>query len=312
MNNGVCAVIVTYNRKHTLQKCLTHVRNLSVKPDKTVIVDNASSDGTAEFVRTHFPEFELIVLLDNNGGAGGFDAGMRYAYEQGYEYVWLFDDDAYVHEDCLKILLEYADQGDVLLARQVDQTGRGYGIYTWEGTTIRPLTANEREVDVFTFVGPLIKRSVIERCGFPRVDFFLCADDTEYSLRIKHAGLRSTYVPEAFFWHDYGGQTVKVKRLGRESIRSSEPAWKKYYGVRNELLIVRSFHQQTQVRRRYLLTVTKKLLRLAAGELLYTRDFPERLWYSALGVRDGVLNRTGKRVKPVVKKQLPSNPNRTG
>lgn len=304
MGNGVCAVIVTYNRQRTLVKCLEHVRNLTEQPQKVLVVDNASTDGTPELVRTRFPEFEVLALQTNAGGAGGFDAGMRHAYASGYDYVWLFDDDAYVDPDCLGRLLRHTDQADVLLPLQVDQTGRSYGVHRWVDNQLKQLQPGDGEgfeVDTFTFVGPLIKRSVIEKIGWPRVDFFICADDTEYSLRIMSAGLRAIYVPEAIFHHDYGGKTVAVRRLGRQSFRSSEPPWKRYYAVRNDILILKELGGSREYRSKYLAYTVYKLLRMAAGEAFYERDFPARLRYSLLGTLDGLLGRTGKRVQPVVK-----------
>lgn len=303
MGNSVCAVIVTYNRKNKLVTCLNRLRESSEKPERVLIVDNASSDGTPELVRQLFPEFDLLVLDSNIGGAGGFEAGMRRAYASGHDYVWLFDDDAYVERDCLKLLLEHAPQADVTVPLQVDQAGRRYGIYRWNNgfveidKTAGPVT----EIDIFAFVGPLIKRSVIEKVGFPRVDFFISADDIEYALRIKNAGLRTLCVMDALFFHDYGGSTVKIKRLGRTSIRSTQPAWKNYYNIRNEILLARDMQVPLPQKLGVYLYVFKKFGRASLAEAVYEKNFLDKWKYTAIGVRDGLLNRTGKRVAPVVK-----------
>lgn len=302
MGNGVCAVIVTYNRQEKLRVCLERLENLTEKPDRVVIVDNASSDGTPEMVRQSFPGFDLLVLEHNLGGSGGFEAGMRRAYASGYDYVWLFDDDAYVDPDCLSRLLGHTDAADVVVPIQVDQMGRKYGIYRWangfvevdkEAETVIP-------IDIFAFVGPLIKRSVIEEVGFPRTDFFISADDTDYAIRIKNAGLRVICVLDAVFYHDYGGRTIQVKRLGRVSTRSTQPAWKNYYNIRNEILMVRSMNISTRQKVGIWLYIIKKFGRSSLAEVVYEKNFMEKWRYTFLGVRDGLLNRTGKRVTPII------------
>ncbi|MEW6421707.1 MAG: glycosyltransferase, partial [Deinococcota bacterium] len=156
MGNGVCAVIVTYNRKDKLVNCLNHLRASAEQPQRVLIVDNASTDGTPELVRRLFPEFDLLVLDHNVGGAGGFEVGMRRAYASGYEYVWLFDDDAYMAPDCLERLLEHANEGDVIVPLQIDQAGRKYGIYNWNNgfVEVDKESQSVMPVDIFAFVGP--------------------------------------------------------------------------------------------------------------------------------------------------------------
>jgi len=303
MTNSVCAVIVTYNRKDKLLECLRRLYQSSVRPQGVLVVDNASSDGTAEMVRRLFPDAGLIVLENNLGGAGGFDAGMRQAYASGYEYVWLFDDDAYVEPDCLGLLLEQAHRADVIVPIQLDQTGRKYGVYRWDNGYVEVDKTGDGlvEIEIFAFVGPLIKRHVIEKVGFIRVDFFICADDIEYSLRIRNAGLKVLCHLGAVFHHDYGGKTVRVRRLGRVSARSNQPAWKNYYSVRNDILIARSMNTPLPERVGIWLNLTKKFARSSLGEIIYEKNFLQKWKYTLIGVRDGLLNRTGRRVLPVVK-----------
>ncbi|ABF44084.1 glycosyl transferase, family 2 (plasmid) [Deinococcus geothermalis DSM 11300] len=303
MGNGVCAVIVTYNRKDKLVKCLQRLRASTVAPQRVLIVDNASTDGTPELVRRLFPEFGLLVLEHNVGGSGGFEVGMRRAYASGYDYVWLFDDDAYVAPDCLQRLLDHAHEGDVIVPIQIDQTGRKYGIYNWNNGLVEVDKASQPviPVDIFAFVGPLIHRRVIARVGFPRSDFFISADDTEYALRIKNAGLKGICVLDAVFYHDYGGRTVQVKRLGRVSIRSTQPAWKNYYNIRNEILMARALRVPVIQKLGVCLYIFKKFGRSSLAEVVYEENFLDKWKYTALGVKDGLLGRSGKRVLPVVK-----------
>ncbi|PYE55754.1 glycosyltransferase family 2 protein [Deinococcus yavapaiensis] len=298
MNNGVCAIIVTFNRKHKLVECLRRVEALTVRPQHVLVVDNASTDGTGDVVREQFPHFDLLTLDHNVGGAGGFSAGMRRAYAAGFEYVWLFDDDAFADPACLERLLAEAPHADVVVPMQIDQAGRRYGVYHWDNGTVELDKDRARvfDVDVFAFVGPLMPRHVIQAIGLPREDFFICADDLEYSLRIKNAGFRTVCVADAVFHHDYGGNTVTVKRWRLTSIRRTSPAWKNYYNTRNDILIARTLAPQQTLP--YVTHLLRKHVRSSLGEAVFDVDFAQKWKYTTLGVVDGVLNRSGKRLDP--------------
>src|SRR5258708_37508271 len=75
------AVLVTYNRKELLVEALTALRAQTRPADTVIVVDNASTDGTADLVRERFAEVELLERTRNLGGAGGFAAGIGRALE---------------------------------------------------------------------------------------------------------------------------------------------------------------------------------------------------------------------------------------
>ena len=106
MGERVCAVIVTYNRKALLKECLEAVLAQTRPPDHVLVVDNASTDGTAEMLREEFPQVEVLRLPENQGGAGGFHEGMKRAYEEGFDWLWLMDDDTIPRPEALEALLE--------------------------------------------------------------------------------------------------------------------------------------------------------------------------------------------------------------
>ncbi|HOP95653.1 MAG TPA: glycosyltransferase family 2 protein [Dictyoglomaceae bacterium] len=133
----VCAVVVTYNRKNLLFKCLEALLKQTRPIDAIYIIDNFSNDGTPEALKengyiTDLPpenvsepwekEFETKNLTDgkpvkihyvrmnkNTGGAGGFYEGVKRGYERGYDWLWLMDDDAEPREDALEKLSKYFD-----------------------------------------------------------------------------------------------------------------------------------------------------------------------------------------------------------
>ncbi len=301
LKESVCAVVVTYNRKALLEECLAALQDQTRHVDHILVVDNASTDGTAEGLRAEHPHVELLLLPANVGGAGGFHEGVKVAFEGGFDWIWLMDDDGRPSPDCLEQLLARRQDCAALVPIQQNSRGDLYGISVWKGMDVN--TTEEivegrvpTEGDyVFAFVGPLVSRGIVERVGLPNKDFFIWYDDIEYALRIMALPEgRIIVVPDAVFFHDYGGVAREVSFLGRKSLRSSQPAWKAYYSARNPLYIV------TRVKKSFrdFATYARTQLRFAVGELLYEPDRWSRLALRARGCVDGALGRMGKRVSP--------------
>ena len=106
----IAAVVVTYNRKDMLFRCLTSLKNQTHEIDQIIVVDNGSQDGTKELLKVFKAEWSLTVLeMESNiGGAGGFKVGIEVANSSGCNYIWVMDDDAYADKDCLSTLIATA------------------------------------------------------------------------------------------------------------------------------------------------------------------------------------------------------------
>ena len=104
MKSPVAAIVVTYNRLELLRQCVEALRAQTTVCD-ILIVDNASTDGTAQWLASQ-PDLHCRSTGSNLGGAGGFHFGMRWAVEDSYAYVWLMDDDTLPKPDALQKLLE--------------------------------------------------------------------------------------------------------------------------------------------------------------------------------------------------------------
>ena len=116
--SGVCAVVVTHNRREMLRRCLAALADQRRVPDRILVVDNASSDGTREMLGSEWAHVELLSLRSNEGGAGGFHEGIKRAYAGGAGWLLLMDDDTIPARDALAELLDTAERLD--LAARVD------------------------------------------------------------------------------------------------------------------------------------------------------------------------------------------------
>ena len=238
-NTTVCAVVVTYNRCELLRECLQALLAQAHPVTKIVVVDNASSDRTSAMLAAEFGgRIELLRLALNEGGAGGFHAGMKHAQALGeFAWLWLLDDDTIVQRDSLERLLHAAERlseaGDppMLLASKVVWTdGSLHAMnqcFVKYADNVRAVVAAERatlSLRTASFVSLLVRRSAVEQYGLPFADYFIWGDDMEYTARILRRDF-GVLVPDSWVLH---------KTATNHTARDAAPA-KFYYHVRNSL-----------------------------------------------------------------------------
>src|SRR5689334_39589 len=191
----VAAVVVTFNRRALLLESLAALDEQARRPDAVIVIDNASTDGTADALRDR-AGVELHRLARNTGGAGGFAYGIAAALRAGADLIWLMDDDPVPDADALAALLDaranYRGPRPAVVASRVVWTdGRDHPMNT---PRPKPLvSAGERAaaesvgcvpVRSASFVSILIDAQVCKRRGAPVADYFLWNDDFEFSTRM--------------------------------------------------------------------------------------------------------------------------------
>ena len=226
---SVAAVIVTYNRRDKLRQCLDAVmrQTSSTVPD-IIIVDNNSTDGTGEMVRSYAEDADVrftesaagitgttriiyLRLLYNSGGSGGFTHGIRNAAEAGYDYVWVMDDDCVPADDALEELLKFdrAHPGEYgfLSSRVLWKDGSLCEMNVQRETVFRDIPAAKlaegsapADVAMASFVSLLIPAWVIFDVGLPIREFFMWTDDWEYTRRIS-LRYRGAVIPSSTVVH---------------------------------------------------------------------------------------------------------------
>ena len=99
------AIVVTYKGYRWYERCFTSLRQSTI-PVQTIVVDNASNDGTVEYIKEYFPEIHLIDSGENLGFGRANNIAMRYALDQGCDYVFLLNQDAWVEPDTFERLVK--------------------------------------------------------------------------------------------------------------------------------------------------------------------------------------------------------------
>ena len=240
-NTGtVCAVVVTYNRRDLLEECLAALKGQSRGLDHILVVDNASTDGTPELVRTSHPEVELLEMPQNEGGAGGFHEGMKHATEEGYDWLWLMDDDTIPRPDALERLLSALDRMDglpepIMLGSKAIWTDGNWHPMNFVGARLADypsfLDASTRgliSVRTVTFVSLLVKSDAVRRYGLPLKNYFIWSDDIEWTARV--------------LMHERGYLVADsvVEHKTKTAHTAPETGEKFYFAIRNGLFLLRS------------------------------------------------------------------------
>jgi GT2 family glycosyltransferase len=259
MPANVCTVVVTYNRSALLVEALYALLDQTVLTD-IIIVNNASIDDTENVLEKHeFLTHEQIYYqkLDKNlGGAGGFYTGVKWANDQGYDYIWVMDDDAEPAPNALEELLKYKGYAAYTCAifhgtpsdhaRQM-VGHRGYfdakALYP---TVVIPLEekAFEQEsieIDLSSFVGLLFPRTTVEKIGLPNPDFFIHHDDMEYCLRLKSPILQ---VNSSHIFHKEArtkARPIRTFLWWKKSRIPFENLWIMYYSDRNIIYLAKQY-----------------------------------------------------------------------
>lgn len=244
----VCAVIVTRNRLSLLKRCLRAVIAQTRPVDCIVVVDNCSSDGTANFLQQsseQFKQIKLIRLKENQGGAGGFYHGIEYAKQNSFDFVWLMDDDGYPDKDCLTQLLGYSSDQKIIgpivlsdtepsiLSFSINDRKSHTKITSFsEFTKLYPIVADNI---ILPFNGTLINVSIIRTIGLPRKEYFLWGDETEYMLRAKSAGFKVSTITDALFFHPRAKLTATPMFFGKLFFNDSDQQIKIYCLIRNSV-----------------------------------------------------------------------------
>lgn len=242
LNIGV--VLVTYNRIEELKKALEKYNNQTYLPHYILIVNNNSTDGTKEFleewknIKTNYEKY-VVNLEKNIGGSGGFYNGLEEAKKMNASWIWVADDDAYPQTNAFEELNKLSKEidftefsaicGEIINNGKIDFDHRRRvkkGLFSIKEYNVPKEEYDNKyfNVDLFSYVGTMINKEVLKKCGSTRKDFFIYYDDTEHSYRLRKEK-PIICVPEVKINHD----TVSDNKI----------TWKTYYGSRNKMIFIK-------------------------------------------------------------------------
>jgi GT2 family glycosyltransferase len=240
----VTAIVLSWNGRERTLACLSSLARVTYRPFSVLVVDNGSSDGSADAVAAEHPEISLVRLDENRGFTGGMNVGIGVAFAQGADAVLLLNNDMEVEQGCVEPLVAAAtgDASCAAACAQVLFAGEPPRIW-YAGATLSgrrghsgrnvgygqpPLSSAVPPYTTGRACGGamLVLREFSELVGLFDDDLFAYAEDTDWSLRARREGLHCLVVPASVVRHAVSGSS------GGESSPTSI-----YYSLRNSLVV---------------------------------------------------------------------------
>ncbi len=240
----VAAIILTYNGCQTTLNCLASAVQLDYPSVTLVVVDNGSTDGSAECIRERFPQVTVVRIEHNVGVTEGYNAGLRWLLEHDYEYALLLNNDVLLAPDLLRVLIRAAERHPEasLFSPKIYLGAPPSTRLYWSGgwLTLNPVGAPTRgyrrrdrgKYDDVCYAQLAASTAVLVRCqmirdvGLLDPAFYYLCDDFDWSLRAAQKGHRVLYVAAGKVWH------LESSTIGYLSPRMV------YYYVRNMRLLI--------------------------------------------------------------------------
>ncbi len=214
----VAGIVLNYNGKDLTLKTLSSLKRVRYKYWEIIVVDNGSTDGSYEAIKSRFADVLQVRKEPNEGISPGINLGLEVAYKRGADFMLVMNNDIEVKEDMVDILVENAYQypecscygpkvyyyedrnriwsaGGKIVFREAVTFERGMGKVDkgqWNKLEI---------VDYISGCAVMIRRSVLEKIGLWDETYFLGVEDADWCYRAKLAGFPSLYIPYTHMWH---------------------------------------------------------------------------------------------------------------
>lgn len=303
----IAIIALNWNGKDLVIELLHSLDNLSTQNLKllTILVDNGSTDGTVEAVKSRVWQKELKIIQnpENLGFAGGNNVGIKYALKKGFDYIILLNTDTLVDKNLVQELVKVGESSKkigiivpkIYFAPGFEFHKKRYqkkdlgkilwyagGAIDWQNVIAHHRGVDEVDKDQYDRIEETefatgcclaIKKEVLEKIGELDSKYFLYYEDADFSLRAKKAGFKVVFAPKAVVFHKNAG-----------SGGGSGSSLQDYYITKSRLL----FGLRFAPLRAKLALVRESLRLLAVG----------RPWQKR-GVLDFYLRRFGKGSYPI-------------
>jgi len=236
----ILAAVVTFNRRELLRRCLRNIQGQTRRPDVILVINNASTDGTDKMLRDECISF---ITQENIGPAGGWSRAIQHALDEGFDAIWLMDDDGYPEAHALGVLeaqltAEVACASSIVL-REDRPTHFVFPVATLDKAGLpiivgarRKLTTLERLLEqapngtypfAYLFNGALINLAVACKVGNVNKDFYIYGDEVDYFFRLRQAGKVISVLEAVQFHPDVSQRPYTSAKL--------------YYYVKNTMIL---------------------------------------------------------------------------
>jgi GT2 family glycosyltransferase len=301
--NTICAVIVTYNRKELLLRNIVSLKEQNIDLD-ILIFDNASQDGTYEYLNDNklFEENKNHILYErsdiNLGGAGGFHYGMKQAYEKGYDFIWLMDDDGHCmnNNTLTEIMNIYEKEKNKLiivnsLIVQNENLDLTFGL-TKDLQDISTIKEKAINNIIWGFINPfngtMITKEIIGMIGFPKKELFIYGDEIEYTKRAGSNNIRIATAINSLYFHPVNKIGYTKQFFWKKIQLFNMPIWKRYCSIRNYMYITKIYGT--------FFDSIKFIVYNICSLILLNGEKDRLVFYTYLAIKDGLTNNFDKKL----------------
>jgi hypothetical protein len=242
----VAVIIPNWNGAADLPDCLDSLLSQTLVPH-IIVVENASTDSSAELLRSKYPQVEVLPQKKNRGFAGGVNQGIKKSIQDDYEYVALLNNDAIADKKWLETLTKFLDENpNVGIATSkimdskkkfLDSTGDIYTIWglsfpRGRGEPVSDKYDQDRSIFGASGGASLYRSKMFDEVGIFDEDFFAYYEDVDLSFRAQLAGWKISYAPEAIVYHQIGATSSKIKGFATYQTMKNYPIllWKNVPG----------------------------------------------------------------------------------
>lgn len=213
----VVNTILNTNRRQDTLECLDSLNQSSYGNQKTIVLDNSSTDGSNEAIREQFPGVQIITLVENLGYAGNNNVGIDAALSQGADWVLVLNEDTILDAECHTNLVRvgkssggigvvgpmvyHHDEPDII------QSAGGVLNSSWDSLHLAQNELDQGQntephhVDFISGCAIMFSKNALDQVGGFDERFFYYKEETELCFRIRKAGWKIIHVPDAKIWH---------------------------------------------------------------------------------------------------------------
>jgi rhamnopyranosyl-N-acetylglucosaminyl-diphospho-decaprenol beta-1,3/1,4-galactofuranosyltransferase len=307
----VLVQIHTWNNADIIESLVGAISRQTFRIEEVLIVDNASTDGTAEQT---YPALVTLVRHERNlGTSGSVKTGLAYGLSKGYDWLWVLDADSRPRPDALELLVGFVEDGHVAHSAEIGVVCSAHNlvrlgqmlhgrVLTPGGPRLPKVREDQHfvECDSVIWSGALINLAVVEQIGWPRVgvngcweDLSLDYGDIEYSYRIHRAGFAVFVHRHSLIDHPIG-KGLNRRVAGREIYSSNHPPFRRYLYFRNLVFFWLSIYH----RRNWpmlLVWFGYRLCAILIGIVLVENHRGPKLAACFAGILDGIRGRLNHR-----------------
>jgi GT2 family glycosyltransferase len=258
----ILILVLNFNNKKNTIDCLDSLKKTKINKGwlvRTVVVDNASTDGSKKLIKKRYPDTKIIENKENLGFAGGNNVGLKWGLKDDFDFILLLNNDTLVDSNILIELIKvvkknnqiglvspkiYFAPGFEFHKKRYSQKDRGKvvwyggGSIDWNNVLTKHLSVDQvdkkkdgkiKEVDFATGCCMLINSDVLKKVGLFDEKYFLYWEDVDFSYRAYKKGFKIYYAPKALVWHKNAGSSASGSLLHD------------YYLTRNRLLFAFKF-----------------------------------------------------------------------